>query len=96
MSFSIYENLCKNWRVQHHLIKLTQSLLSQLKWDIFPIWHTCQTSVPSDYHLIPGLKRDLGSRHFATEEDLHNAVAKFFAKQDAEWYSAGITPQRPF
>ncbi len=41
-------------------------------------------------HLIPSLKRDIGGRHFATEEDLLNEVAEFFAKQDAKWYSTGI------
>ncbi len=41
-------------------------------------------------HLIPGLKGDLGWRHFAMEEDLQSAVAEFIAKQDTEWYSAGI------
>ncbi len=42
--------------------------------------------------LIPGLKCDLGGRHFAIEENLQSVVAKFFAKQDtdAEWGSAGI------
>ncbi len=40
--------------------------------------------------LIPTLKYDLGSRHIATEEDLRSAVTEFFAKYDAEWYSAGI------
>ncbi len=44
----------------------------------------------SDYHLIPSLKCDSGGRHFATEDDLQSVVAKFLAKQDAEWYSAGI------
>ncbi len=43
-----------------------------------------------DCHLIPGLKRDFGCRHFATKEDLQSAVAKFFVKLDAEWYGAGI------
>ncbi len=41
-------------------------------------------------HLIPGPKCDLGSRHFATEEDLLNTVAEFFVKQDTKRYSAGI------
>ncbi len=41
-------------------------------------------------HLIPDLKHDFGSRHFAMEEDLQSAIAEFFTKQDAEWYSAGI------
>ncbi len=38
----------------------------------------------------PSLKRDLGGRHFTMEENLQNVVAKFFAKQDTEWYSTGI------
>ncbi len=41
-------------------------------------------------HYIPGLKRDLGGRHFTMEEDPQSAVAQFFLKQDVEWYSAGI------
>ncbi len=41
-------------------------------------------------HFIPGLKRDLGSRHFAVEEDLQSVVTEFFTKQDAERYSTDI------
>ncbi len=41
-------------------------------------------------HLIPNLKCDSGSQHFATEEDLQSAIVEFFTKQDAVWYSAGI------
>ncbi len=41
-------------------------------------------------HFIPALKRDLEGVHFATEEAQQSAVAEFFAKQDAKWYSAGI------
>ncbi len=44
----------------------------------------------SDHRLIPCLKRDLGGRHFAVEQDLQSMVTEFFPKQDAEWYSAGI------
>ncbi len=40
--------------------------------------------------LIPSRKHDFGGRHFAMEEDLQSVVAKFFAKQYAEWYSAYI------
>ncbi len=41
-------------------------------------------------HLIPGLKHDLGGRHFAMKEDLQSVVAEFFTKQETEWYSTGI------
>ncbi len=81
MSYSIYESLRKKWRVQRHPIELTQSLLNQMKWDVFR--HLAYLA-PSDYHLIPSLKHDLCDRHFATEEDLQRTVPEFFAKQDAE------------
>ncbi len=73
-----------------HSARVTQSLLNQLKWDVLrhPVYSPDMAS--SDYHLISGLKCDLGGRHIAMEEDLQNAVAEFFAKQDAECYSAGI------
>ncbi len=41
-------------------------------------------------HLIIGLKCDFGGRHFTIDEDPQNAVAEFFAKQGAEWYSTVI------
>ncbi len=41
-------------------------------------------------HLISVLKCDLGSQNFATEEDPQSVITKFFAKQNAEWYSTGI------
>ncbi len=78
--FSIYESLRKKWTVQSHPIKLTQSLLNQLKRDVFCHAAYSPDLVPSDYYLIPGLKLDLDGRHFAMKEDLQSAVAKFFAK----------------
>ncbi len=70
-SSSIYESLCKKGRIQCHLIKLTQSLLNQLKWDILDL-------APSDYYLILSLNCDLDRRHFAMKEDLQSVVVKFF------------------
>ncbi len=69
-------------------MELTQNLLNQLKWDVFHHPTYLPDVVPSD-HLIPGLKCDLGSQHFAMEEDLQSAVTEF-AKQDTEWYNTGI------
>ncbi len=50
----------------------------------------CRLSNVITVHFIPGLKHDLGSQHFAMEEDLQSVVTMFFAKQDTESYSAGI------
>ncbi len=53
------------------------------------IQRTCQTW-HHHTNLISGLKHDLSGRYYAMEEDLQSTVIEFFAKQDAEWYSAGI------
>ncbi len=73
-----------------HWAKLIQSLLNQLKWYVFHLLVYSPDLAPSDYHLIPGLKCDLGGWHFTTEERLQSVVTEFFAKQDSEWYSTGI------
>ncbi len=73
-----------------HSVKLIQSLLNQLQGDVVCDVTYSPDLAPSDYHLIPTLKRDFGGRHFASEKDLQSAVCEFFTKQDAEWYSAGI------
>ncbi len=73
-----------------HSAKLTQCLLNQLKWDVFHHLTYSPDLAPSGCHLIPDLNRDLGGRHFPMEEDLQRVVVEFFAKQDIEWYSAGI------
>ncbi len=66
------------------------NLLNQLKWDVFCYLAYFPDLTPSDYHLIPSLKHDLGGQHFAMEEDLWSVVTEIFTKQDAEWYSTGI------
>ncbi len=56
-----------------HSAKLAQSSLNQLKWDVFhhPVYSSDLALL--EYHLTFGLKCDVGSRHFATEEDLQSA-----------------------
>ncbi len=77
MSFSIYVILRKKWRVKHHSIELTQSLLNQLKWDFFHHPTYLPDLARSDYHLIPSLKCDLGGRHFTMEEDCTMQLPSF-------------------
>ncbi len=68
-----------------HSAKLTQSLLNQLKRDVFHHPVNSLDLAQWDYHLIPGLKCDLGGRHFTMKENLQSTV-----KRDAERYNAGI------
>ncbi len=71
-----------------HSTKPTQSLLNQLKWDVFHHPAYLPDLASSDYHLILSLKRDLDGWYFAMEEDLQSTVTEFFAKQDAKWYTS--------
>ncbi len=87
MSFSIYESLCKEWRVRCHPIKLTLNLLNQLKCDVFHNPEYSPDLAPLRRSPYPQPKMWFRCRHFVMEED---PVTEFFAKQDDEWYIAGI------
>ncbi len=50
-SFSIYESLRKKWRIQCRPIKLTLSLLNQLKQDVFHHSAYLPDLAPANYHL---------------------------------------------
>ncbi len=91
----IYESLCKKWRVQHRPIVKCELWLSFWMWKVFHHPTYSPNLAPSDYYLVIGLKHDLSGRHFAMEEDLQSAIIKFFTKQDAEWYGAGIHKLMP-
>jgi [histone H3]-lysine36 N-dimethyltransferase SETMAR len=41
---------------------------------------------PSDYHLFNHLKRALRGQHFATKEDLKDAVSNFFAQHPPKFF----------
>ena len=44
----------------------------------------------SDYYLFPKVKKELGSRHFATDDDITNAVDHFLRYQNGAFYTEGI------
>ncbi len=87
-SFSIYESLCKKWRVQRRLIVKCELWLSFECKRCYWVGNSSRNKWCMRCTL--SLKHDLGSWHFATEENLRSVVTKFFTKQDAEWYSASI------
>jgi len=45
---------------------------------------------PSDYYLFLKLKKELGGRHFETNDDVIYTVNQFLDDQDADFYEAGI------
>ncbi|GFS88757.1 histone-lysine N-methyltransferase SETMAR [Trichonephila clavipes] len=45
---------------------------------------------PSDFHLFPELKKNLGGTQFQTDEEVQNAVVNFLHRQAAEFYHSGL------
>ncbi|GFV70844.1 hypothetical protein TNCV_3006731 [Trichonephila clavipes] len=45
---------------------------------------------PSDFHLFPELKKNLGGTQFQTDEEVQNAVVNFLHGQAAEFYHSVI------
>jgi hypothetical protein len=54
--------------------------------------HTCPTAqiAPSDYHLFPELKKQLGGMHFRTGEELKEEVLSYLRGAAGEFYDSGI------
>lgn len=73
-----------------HGAKVIQNLLKNLRWDVFS--HPAYSSdlAASDFHLFPGLKRELGGQRFQTEEKLKNAVHTILKNLGDAWYNVGI------
>ncbi len=61
--------------------------LSQMV-DVFSYQPYSTDLAPSDFHLFPGIKRDLGWQ-FTTEDELHAAIASVWSKKKENWYYAG-------
>ena len=45
---------------------------------------------PSDFHLFPQMKKALAGRHFASDDDVIDAVAEFLESQTKEFFYTGI------
>ena len=45
---------------------------------------------PSDYYLLPKMKKELSGRHFRTDDDVKQANEAFLEAKDAIFYREGI------
>lgn len=73
-----------------HSANLTSALLRQFLWTIFDHPAYSPDLAPSDFWLFPLLKRALAGFRFTTDEELKEAVSKFFREQKPEFYATGI------
>ena len=73
-----------------HSAAHTQNLPQKFGWDLFPHPPYSLDLAPSDFHLFPRLKSDLGGQHFANDEEVKNAVNSWLEKQPKAFYNEGI------
>ena len=45
---------------------------------------------PSDYYLFPKMKKELSGQHFATDNDVIDAVEVYLKDQDSSFHKEGI------
>ena len=73
-----------------HVAATTKDLLAlKLKWEILSHPPYSPDLAPSDYHLFPYLKTELGGVHFESTEDVKRAVHTF-STQSKSFYARGI------
>lgn len=73
-----------------HTAKLVQNLLKDFKWDVFNHSPYSPDLAPSDYHLFPHLKKELGGQRFATRDELISEVTRILQNLDPAFYRSGI------
>lgn len=73
-----------------HAARETQALLEQFRWDVFGHPPYSPDLAPSDFHLFPELKKHLGGRRFANEDELKQQVERWLASLAGEWYATGL------
>jgi len=87
--------LTKGVRLLHdnarvHTARKTDALITQFGWEVITHPPYSPDLAPSDYHAFPALKSHLGGTQFADDDDVQEAVTKFFRDMAGDWYDAGI------
>ncbi|GFX55296.1 histone-lysine N-methyltransferase SETMAR [Trichonephila clavipes] len=80
----LQDNACPHTAVR------AREVLRKFKWDVFQHPPYSPHLAPSDYHLFTAMKKWLGGKHFADDEELKNAVSHWFKSQAAFFYAEGI------
>lgn len=73
-----------------HVAQKTMSLIQEFGWEVIDHPPYSPDVAPSDYHLFPALKKDLGGRKFATDEEVRQAVLTFLREAAGSWFEEGI------
>lgn len=73
-----------------HSAKLTQTLLRDVKWDVFPHPPYSPDLAPSDFHLFPAIKAKLAGQRFPNLHALTSELNNIFKNLEQSFYSSGI------
>lgn len=87
--------LTKGVRFHHdnarpHTANRTTALIERFGWEMVSHPPYSPDLAPSDFHLFPELKKNLGGTQFQTDEEVQNAVVSFLHGQAAEFYDSGL------
>ena len=73
-----------------HWTLATQKKLAYLGFQCFDHPPYSPDLVPSDYHLFPGLKKQLKCRHFSSEAEVIAAAETWLDGQYSEFFLSGL------
>ncbi len=75
---------------QLHTATLVVGLLENFHWEVFGHSPHSPDLAPSDYHLFPRLKKELGGKRFATHSELVSEVNHMLQNLGTQFYHEGI------
>jgi hypothetical protein len=74
-----------------HTSLIAMSKIQQLKFELLRHPPYSPDLAPCDFHLFPNLKKWLGGKRFANDNEVIDAVNDYFADLDKSTYQSGIT-----
>ena len=80
----LHDNALAHWALA------TQKKLAYLGFQCLDHPPYSQDLVPSDYHLFPGLKKQLKGRHFSSDVEVIAAVETWLDGQPSEFFLCGL------
>lgn len=73
-----------------HTSVLAMATIRDCGYELVPHPPYSPDLAPSDFHLFPKMKKALAGRHFASDNDVIDAVGSFLESQTKEFFYAGI------
>ncbi|UYV63878.1 hypothetical protein LAZ67_2005878 [Cordylochernes scorpioides] len=78
-----------------HTAHQTTALIEEFGWELVSHPPYSPDIAPSDFHLFPELKKNLGGTQFQDDDELEEAVLGFLRGQAAEFFDSGFHKLEP-